>query len=335
MKFSVYSEFQNLKSIALGNINTNDQMLSTLPVVAGKSHKQGLVKLFNDTRDDLTKIQNILEQNSVEVIRSGTYNTNQIPSQSLPLSARDWFLIYGQDVLIPHPFYSCHQMRSRSLDRIFDCTNNVMRWQGDTAEFQPRQDTIDVPLVYFDSANFLRCGKHILYSHNYNGHGSKKGLQEITRFLQDRHSDLTFVPVDEYGHLDGSLFLVRPGLLMTTNHSLPSIFDKWDKILVDPLKNKFAERNKLRYKKFHPLLIKEWQWFKETNPEETAFTVNALSINESKVLFPGFDKDVFNKLEKKGVECVNLDLQTCDFWDAGLHCLTNEIHREGPCLNYF
>jgi N-dimethylarginine dimethylaminohydrolase len=83
------------------------------------------------------------------------------------------------------------------------------------------------------------------------------------------------------------------------------------------------------------MLVKQWHWYQQTNPQETAFSLNALSIDENTVMFPGYDKEVFTQLAKHNVECINLNLKTCYFWDNGLHCFTNELHRQGDIENYF
>ena len=57
-------------------------------------------------------------------------------------------------------------------------------------------------------------------------------------------------------------------------------------------------------------------------------------INENTVLFTGKHKRLFNQLEKHGVDCVSVDLRATTFWDNGLHCVTNELEREGQLEDY-
>ena len=330
--FNVYTEFQQLKSIAVGNINSNTDLLEALPVL-GKSHKKDLEQLFDETRQDFDKIGLALNTVGVSVHFCKTYNISQTPVQTLPLAPRDWFLVYGEDIYIPHPFFDCHQMRARSLDNIFD-RGKTTRWFGDVGKFESTDDTMDVQSVYFDSANFLRCGKDIFYTKHFNKNGSAYGLQTVCRSILNKYPDVKFHEVDTEGHLDGSLFLVRPGLLLTTLKKLPKCFDNWDKIFVGNKRKKF-NKDGFNYKTLHPMLVKEWHWFKESNPDETAFSINALSINENQVMFAGFNEYVFNELEKRKVECFDLNLSTCDFWDGGLHCFTNELCRQGRLEDYF
>jgi hypothetical protein len=49
----------------------------------------------------------------------------------------------------------------------------------------------------------------------------------------------------------------------------------------------------------------------------------------------GCDDITAKKLEGLGITVHLVDLKTKFFWDAGLHCLTRDIHRVGNCENYW
>ena len=74
--------------------------------------------------------------------------------------------------------------------------------------------------------------------------------------------------------------------------------------------------------------------FLETCTEETYFNINSMSINESTVLFTGTHPALFNKLEKKGVDCVPISMKATTFWDTGVHCASNELERQGVLEDY-
>ncbi len=332
--FNVFSEFQPLKYIAVGNINSNVDLLQNLSVL-GQSHKKDLELLFDQTRQDFNIIKQALTYQGVTIEECKTYNVAQDPAQSLPLAVRDWFLVYGEDVIIPHQHFAWHQLRSRSLDHVFNTSSKVKRWFGEVVPFN-EENTEQVNSPFYDGANFLRCGKHIFHSAKVSPYGSQPGFEIIKKHILDRRPDTQFIQVDTDGHLDGALFLVRPGLLITTLKHLPDCFNSWDKIYISYDSHKFTKLHyDLRYSKYHPMLVKQWHWYQQSKPEETAFSLNALSINEDTVMFPGYDEHVFKQLEKYKIECIDLNLKTCYFWDNGLHCFTNELEREGGPENYF
>ena len=85
--FNVFSEFQPLKYIAVGNINSNVDLLQNLSVL-GQSHKKDLELLFDQTRQDFNIIKQALTYQGVTIEECKTYNVAQDPAQSLPLAVR-------------------------------------------------------------------------------------------------------------------------------------------------------------------------------------------------------------------------------------------------------
>ena len=68
---------------------------------------------------------------------------------------------------------------------------------------------------------------------------------------------------------------------------------------------------------------------------ETIFSLNALIINETKVVFAQQDKRVFDFLEKHGIEPIVSAYRHHYFWDNGIHCSTLDLHREGNIFDLF
>ena len=124
-------------------------------------------------------------------------------------------------------------------------------------------------------------------------------------------------------------------LTCLSDDKLPDFFKSWEKIHVDPVAAQlFHKRNKYRHKKFHPVIAQVFHNFLETCTEETYFNLNSLSINESTVLFTGTHSKLFNTLEKKGIDCIPISMKATTFWDTGVHCVTNELEREGELVDY-
>lgn len=68
---------------------------------------------------------------------------------------------------------------------------------------------------------------------------------------------------------------------------------------------------------------------------ETVFDVNLLIVDEKNILSIGDDEEVFNFLEQKGFTVHAFDFRCRNFWDGGMHCITNDIRRTGTCQDYF
>jgi N-dimethylarginine dimethylaminohydrolase len=68
--------------------------------------------------------------------------------------------------------------------------------------------------------------------------------------------------------------------------------------------------------------------------EETVFEVNMLSINEECVIVNNYNKKVFDFLAKHNIEPIVCSQRHRWFWDGGVHCLTQDLYREGEQIDY-
>ena len=320
--YNVWSEFQPLETVAIGNINTVDEI--DVPLL-GQEHQDNLNKVFEYTHSDLEKIQTELKKLGINVEQCATYDLRSKPAYSPPLQPRDWFMVYGNTTIIPNQIHDYNHAKTKSLDHVLQ--ENIVR--GD----------------YIDTANFLRCGRDVFYTSDYGNQGTIEGCVFMYKQLMDINPLMRLNEIKDVGsHLDGSIFFVRPGLLLSAIEydRLPERLQSWD--IIDctvpeaqhvKSVNVWGNLFKHKHNKFHPFILEKWLWYKDTNPEETCWSINALSINEQCVLMPGYNKYVFDELSKRKVDCIDLSLQSLDFWDGGLHCFTNELQRTGDCIDYF
>lgn len=68
---------------------------------------------------------------------------------------------------------------------------------------------------------------------------------------------------------------------------------------------------------------------------ETVFDVNLLIVDDHNILSVGDDDDTFEFLAKQGYNVHAFDFRCRNFWDGGMHCLTNDIRRQGACPDFF
>ena len=193
----------------------------------------------------------------------------------------------------------------------------------------------DGPL--YETANVLRMGLDILVTENYERFGNALGYIEFSKWLEEVEPNATIYDVKgTTGHLDGNLFIVKPGLVLVYDDTieLPGDMAKWDKIIVDknlkPRTQVLKGLEHMEKTKYNPVFTKLWFEWLNSNINETAFSLNALNLGNDIVAFPCYNKDIFDKLEKGyNIECINLDLKAIEYWDQGLHCITSELDREG------
>ena len=69
--------------------------------------------------------------------------------------------------------------------------------------------------------------------------------------------------------------------------------------------------------------------------EETVFDVNMLSIDQNTIICNNYNKDVFEYFKKHKVEPIVFNFRHRYFWDGGVHCITQDLYREGTMEDYF
>jgi hypothetical protein len=60
-----------------------------------------------------------------------------------------------------------------------------------------------------------------------------------------------------------------------------------------------------------------------------------LIVDPKNVLVVNYNKALFDCLERYGITAHVVPFRHRFFWDGGLHCVTSDLHREGPKKDYF
>jgi hypothetical protein len=166
------------------------------------------------------------------------------------------------------------------------------------------------------SANMIRCGDHIHWDiSKYVSVGTEN---KIMSWLQDMGYK---VHVTRYGwHMDGVYSILKPGVMVATRYlpELESIYRGWN--IFYPRANK--TQNPIRH---------EWGG----DHTETNFDVNLLSVDEEHCILPTNHTALLKFLEDNKINPIVCKLRHKEFWDNGLHCMTQDLYREGNLENYF
>ena len=152
-------------------------------------------------------------------------------------------------------------------------------------------------------------------------------------------------------HSDGVFCVVKPGCIVSLHNiqDYKKEFPGWDVLyLADQSWNKispFMEMKKkvggrwwLKGEEHNDQLIEfvnTWldDWIGYV--EETVFDVNMLSINPNTIICNNYNKEVFAHFKKHQVEPVIFNFRHRYFWDGGVHCITQDLYREGTMVDYF
>ena len=63
--------------------------------------------------------------------------------------------------------------------------------------------------------------------------------------------------------------------------------------------------------------------------------MNILSVNQENCIVAKENKKMFNFLEKNKINPIVCDLRDKNFWDNGIHCVTQDLYRAGKMEDYF
>ena len=166
------------------------------------------------------------------------------------------------------------------------------------------------------SGNMVRCGNHLHW--DISNHVHPESERSIKKWL---HENEYRVSVTRYGwHMDGVYSILKPGVIVASRDlpELEEIYPGWDICYLDPVR------------KYAPI---KHTW--GGNHEESNYDVNILSIDENTCFTTDVSDVMFDFLQKHGIEPVVCELRHKAFWDNGIHCMTQDLYREGVLENYF
>jgi hypothetical protein len=235
-----------------------------------------------------------------------------------PMQPRDSVLIVGDQVIL---------------------TNKESKWFDDLF---PGTDTIGCDKE-FDAPMVTVIGDRII--------ADCRDYPWLADFLEKNFPERKTKSVMIGGHNDAVFSVLAPGIIVSSYHhtNYSQTFPGWQVKFIEnqswnavPEWRKFKHQNKTRWwipdhqynEKFYHFVdtwLSNWLGF----VAETVFDVNMLQINQNCVLVNNYNDELFKFLEKNKIEPIIVPFRHRFFWDGGLHCITNDIYREGKNECYF
>ena len=327
----IWTEWDKLTEVIVGSTYDVDSLVH----FDDNEFVDGLSKILEETEEDFKKLSNIFTSAGAKVHRP-----KQLPLS--PEKTRYWESTYPYPAICPRDH---HIVYGNNILKTFggDCNRYT---EGDyyvdimLEKFQQGRNFVSMPApilksqyqhyetmdpqIMYHAANILKCGDTLLYSipyvnpedRSFDARGTRAGLEWVKRNLPE---DTKYVQVNEKGHLDGTLALIKPGLLLTWNKD-SIVLGEYD------LPAWFHE---LRIQHFYKEKVTDWLGHWIGYVDETVFDLNVISIDENTVITNGYDKRIADKLKEHNVEMIPFDFRHKYFWDSGLHCVTLDLSREG------
>ena len=324
-----YATFDPLKHCWIGS-GFKAEWFHDLPIYKNNKIMDPLKRIADETEEDYQKLDKILQDAGVQTHRS-FLDINQVGSLKNifrpPVCPRDHFAVIGEKIY---------------------CVAGGSTGFSDVLKKIPRENlVIEHTSGVITTAVICRVGKDIYWDI------IKANNKDIINKYKNLWTEQGFrVHVSHRGyHSDGAMCVVRPGCIMSLHevHNYKEDFPGWDVLYlpdqswdkVDPflkMKKKVGGKWWLKGEEHNDELItfvntwlNDWVGY----VEETVFDVNMLSIDQNTIICNNYNKEVFEHFKKHKVEPVICNFRHRYFWDGGIHCITQDLYREGTQEDYF
>ena len=319
-----YATFHPLKHCLIGK-NFSSNFFKTN--IKNTKISDPLRRIADETEEDYQKLDNILKQANVKTYRV-KFNENEYRGNyhgRPPVCPRDHFAVIGEK------FYAYQKT---------NFYGNFLK------QIDKKYLSIGNKQIKVNTANICRAGKDLFW--DIDSSSTKSDID----FFQNRWVKEGFrVHISHRGyHSDGVFCLVKPGCIVSLHdvQNYKEKFPGWDVLYlpeqswsaVSPflkIKVKVGGRWWLQGEEHNDQLIefvntwlKDWVGY----VEETVFDVNMLSIDENTIICNNYNKEVFDFFKKHRVEPIIFNFRHRFFWDGGVHCITQDLYREGTMEDY-
>jgi hypothetical protein len=198
------------------------------------------------------------------------------------------------------------------------------------------------PWAWVCFASVVRAGRDLLIDYDSKIPMAKSAALQVAQQLATDYR----VHVSTTGdHNDGVFCPLRPGQIFTSHYRTvyEQSFPGWNVFHLPDTTYKNTRRLQTHQKWWLPgidhghfnadifRIAETWLG----NPGETVFEVNMLVVDEHNVICGAYDEQAFRHFENLGITPHLVEFQSRLFWDAGIHCMTSDIHRVGDCDDYW
>ena len=195
--------------------------------------------------------------------------------------------------------------------------------------------------VLLNGAQVSRIGKDLYFgTHSYD-----QNLTDYKRFVNEEFVNTRNHIVNTGGHGDAVYCPVTPGLIISLSDvpTYADTFPEWEVVYLPP--SNYAHmrefevsmrRNKGRW--FMPgfeqdqnliNLVDHYfdEWVGQVS--ETVFDVNILIVDPKNIIVSTHNDQVESACARHGIDVHVVPFRHKYFWDCGIHCVTNDISRDG------
>ena len=373
MKFSVEYHWDKLECCVVGKTYPPE----FFKFIKNSTVRNLMERISAETNSDLVKLCNCLESFGVEIFRPELENNlayYRVGDKYLPppLTPRDDMAMIGNTFFMPStnrtgkwnsikgtswpaspPVTQCdwaqldklviNELRDEyGIKNIPDC------YYRDYSSFKNIEKLVSNngnKIVYdtkINSAMVYRLGKKLVF-----GTWNSNEIHTVKQQADCLFPDYDNFVIDSQGHLDGTIYPVTEGLLLTSSwvdtESLKLVFPDWQIVSLKDF-NTQNQHNR-NYSQIKKLNQGKWLIPSEYNNKETieiidnyfsnwlgdvsesTFDLNILSIDQNNIAVSAENKEIFKIFDQYNVTPHVIEMRHSKFWDSGIHCMTNDLSR--------
>jgi hypothetical protein len=276
----------------------------------------------------------------------------------IPNASHAWSVFYRQnkrphwdDFVRPSDFYTSHPEFAKEMQNKFAqfCQIDQQHLDAKLGFYQHIFDNVtdqgnEIVKTHLDFVNgcfVSRIGQD-LYFATQTYHDNKQDiLNQVNQVFPTTHNHV----VNAGGHGDAVYCPVTPGLIISLNDipTYADTFPGWEVVYLPPSNyahmrqfESSMKRNKGRwfmpgFEQDNNLIHMVDHYFDEWvgQVSETVFDVNILIVDPKNIVVSVHNDRVEKACARHGIEVHVVPFRHKYFWDCGIHCVTNDISRQG------
>jgi hypothetical protein len=359
--YSVFQHWDPLKVCVVG-VSYPPEFYSW---IQDANTRQRFEKLAVETEQDYQSLIKVLQQRfGVKIFRP------QIPKDfnllkshgrwlAPPVAPRDFFIMIHDQLWIPKIPNRSHARRAFSSQTELDfatfqqqdldyhnaklsCYENIFK-EISTQGNQLNYTDLDIASGCFVS----RIGQDLYFATQSYDEDQYELLTKVNQQFPNTCNRI----VNAGGHGDATYCPVIPGLIISLRDipTYETTFPDWEVVYLPP--STYADTNEFRASmrinrgrwnlpgfESDPNLVHIVDHYFDSwvgNASETVFDVNILVIDQKNIIVTSHNDQVEEACSRHGIEVHVVPFRHRYFWDAGIHCITNDLNRDGVIKSWF
>jgi hypothetical protein len=289
---------------------------------------------------------------------------NQFWVPTVPNASHAWSVFYRQhkeewwpDYVRPQDFYNALPEFAKKIKEKFDEFQQIDQQHLDTKlSFythvfdnirEQGNNIVETDLDFINGCFVSRLGSNLFFA-TQTYHDDKQAILEQVNQLFPTTQNCV---VNSGGHGDAVYCPIAPGLIVSLNDipTYADTFPDWEIVYLPP--SNYAHMREFEYS----MKRNKGRWFmpgfeQDSNlinlvdhyfdewvgqVSETVFDVNILVVDPKNIIVSTHNDAVEKACARHGIEVHVVPFRHKYFWDCGIHCVTNDLSRDGHIRNFF